>query len=174
VGARTRLLAAFALVLVVAAPAACSRENPETAAAPSLPPASVAATPATDTTAPAQTTSTPDLSSSATPTPASTPTAPPPPAGPTPTAAPRNVGGLMIVDETWVGIIREAGGLRVRSAPRVEPGNIVGSVAEGTPVNVSGRVLNGQEAELGKGATWLIVGPNQYIYAGPGYVERIR
>ena len=64
--------------------------------------------------------------------------------------------------------------MRVRWAPRIETGNVVGSVAEGTPVNVEGRVLNGQEAEPGKGTTWLIVGPNQYIYAAPGFVERIR
>ena len=106
------------------------------------------------------------------PTPAATPTPGPP--TPTPTPAPRDVNGLMVVDEVWVGIVREPGGLRIRSAPRLEPGNVVGSVAEGTPVNVEGRVLNGQEAETGKGTVWLIVGPSQYIYAAQGYVERVR
>ena len=90
------------------------------------------------------------------------------------TPAPRNVNGLMIVDETWVGRIVEPGGLRIRSAPRVEPGNIVGSLPDGALVNVTGRVLNGQEAEPGKGTIWLIVGVNQYIYAPPGYVEMVR
>lgn len=104
---------------------------------------------------------------------------PAPPAGtpaPSPTAppGPRIVNGLLIVDEVWGGIVRERGGLRIRSAPRVEVGNVVGSLAEGTPVTVEGRVLNGQEAEPGKGTEWLIVGPSQYIYGAPGYVERIR
>ena len=80
----------------------------------------------------------------------------------------------MVVDEVFVGVVRESGGLRIRSAPRVEPGNVVGSVAQGAMVNVEGRVLNGQEAETGKGTVWLIVGPNQYIYAPEGYVERVR
>ncbi len=93
---------------------------------------------------------------------------------PTPTPGPRTVNGLMIVDEVWVGRVVEPGGLRIRSAPRLEPGNVVGSVAGGTEVAVEGRVLNGQEAEPGKGAVWLIVGPSQYIYAAPGYVERVR
>jgi hypothetical protein len=83
------------------------------------------------------------------------------------------VGGLLIVDEVWTGRVVEAGGLRIRSAPRVEPGNVVGSVPQGAEVHVQGRVLNGQEAEPGKGTEWLIVGPNQYIYAGQGYVERV-
>lgn len=109
-------------------------------------------------------------------TPSTTPTPEPtPPATPTasPTPTPRNVGGLLIVDEVWTGRVVEAGGLRIRSAPRVEPGNVVGSVPQGAEVHVQGRVLNGQEAEPGKGTEWLIVGPNQYIYAGQGYVERV-
>jgi hypothetical protein len=80
--------------------------------------------------------------------------------------------GLQIIDEVWVGIVREAGGLRIRSAPRIQSGNVVGSVAQNAEVQVSGRVLNGEEAETGKGTVWLIVGPNQYIYAAPGYIER--
>ncbi len=112
----------------------------------------------------------PQATPSATPTPEPTPTATPT-ASPTPT--PRNVGGLLIVDEVWTGRVVEAGGLRIRSAPRVEPGNVVGSVPQGAEVHVQGRVLNGQEAEPGKGTEWLIVGPNQYIYAGQGYVERV-
>lgn len=113
---------------------------------------------------------TPVVTPPATPTPEPTPTATPT-ASPTPT--PRNVGGLLIVDEVWTGRVVEAGGLRIRSAPRVEPGNVVGSVPQGAEVHVQGRVLNGQEAEPGKGTEWLIVGPNQYIYAGQGYVERV-
>jgi hypothetical protein len=107
------------------------------------------------------------------PTPEASPTPLPTPT-PSPTPAPRNVGGLLIVDEVWTGRVVEAGGLRIRSAPRVEPGNVVGSVPQGAEVHVQGRVLNGQEAEPGKGTEWLIVGPNQFIYAGIGYVERVR
>jgi hypothetical protein len=107
----------------------------------------------------------------ATETPAPTPTPPP---TPSPTPAPRNVNGLMVVDETWVGRVVEPGGLRIRSAPRVDAGNVVGSIAQGTDVTVEGRVLNGQEAEPGRGTVWLIVGPSQYIYAPEGYVERLR
>jgi hypothetical protein len=107
------------------------------------------------------------------PTATATPTASPSP-GPTATPTPRNVGGLLVVDEMWQGRVVEPGGLRIRSAPRVEPGNVVGSVPAGTVISVQGRVLNGQEAEPGKGTVWLIVGPNQYMYAPEGYVERIR
>lgn len=116
----------------------------------------------------------------ATPSPAATPpptpegTATPAATGSPPPPTPRVVNGLRIIDETWVGQVAEAGGLRIRSAPRVEAGNVVGSVAQGTRVNVEGRVLNGQEAEPGKGTEWLIVGPGQYIYAAPGYIERLR
>ena len=105
-----------------------------------------------------------------TPTPA--PSGSPGPRTPTPVA--RVVNGLQIVDETWVGIVREQGGLRIRSAPRIDVTNVVGSVPQNAQVQVSGRVLNGQEAESGKGNIWLIVGPNQYIYAPPGYVERVQ
>lgn len=107
----------------------------------------------------------------ATPSPTLTPTPTP---GPASTPTPRNVNGLLVVDEAWVGRVVEPGGLRIRRAPRVEPGNVVGSVPTGAEVQVQGRVLNGQEAEPGKGTVWLIVGPNQYIYGAPGYVERIR
>lgn len=121
---------------------------------------------------------TPETAPSPSPAATTTPATPSPTPSPTPpasgTPAPRNVNGLMVVDETWVGRVVEAGGLRIRRAPRVEPGNVVGSVAQGTEVNVEGRVLNGQEAEPGKGTVWLIVGPSQYIYAAPGYVERVR
>jgi len=92
----------------------------------------------------------------------------------TPTPMPRIINGLQIIDEVWVGIVREAGGLRIRSTPRVEASNVVGSVPQNAQVNVSGRVLNGQEAEAGKGTVWLIVGPNQYIYSPPGYIELMR
>lgn len=101
-----------------------------------------------------------------------TPSGSPGPRTPTPIA--RVVNGLQIVDEVWVGVVREPGGLRIRSAPRIDAANVVGSVPQNAQVQVSGRVLNGQEAEAGKGNVWLIVGPNQYIYAPPGYVERIQ
>jgi hypothetical protein len=102
------------------------------------------------------------------------PEATPTPAGPTPTPTPRNVNGLQVIDETWVGRVAEPGGLRIRNAPQIQSGNVVGSVPQGAEINVEGRVLNGQEAEPGKGTVWLIVGPNQYIYGAQGYVERIR
>jgi hypothetical protein len=82
--------------------------------------------------------------------------------------------GLQIADETSVWVVREAGGLRIRSAPAVTPDNVVGSVPQNTEVNVLGRVLNGQEAQTGGGTVWLIVAPNQYMYAAPGSVERVR
>src|SRR5262249_54208366 len=144
--------------------AACSRGKSDSATPP--PAAAATSPPPATATELAQAPATPTTPS---PTATATPSGPPPP---TPTPAPRNVNGLMVVDEVWVGVVREPGGLRIRSAPKVEPGNVVGSVAEGAPVNVEGRVLNGQEAETGKGTLWLIVGPNQYIYAAPGYVER--
>jgi hypothetical protein len=140
----------------------------QAAATPTPPPraitAVVGATPAPEPT-PAPT---PEASPSPAPAPAGTP------AAPTPTPAPRVADGLQIVDETWVGVVREAGGLRIRSAPRIQPGNVVGSVPQNAEVNVSGRVLNGDEAEPGKGTVWLIVGINQYMYAPVGYVERVR
>lgn len=104
--------------------------------------------------------------------PSPTPSDSPGPRTPTPVA--RVVNGLQIVDEVWTGIVREQGGLRIRSAPRIDAANVVGSVPQNAQVQVSGRVLNGQEAESGKGNVWLIVGPNQYIYAPPGYVERVQ
>lgn len=100
--------------------------------------------------------------------------APPTPSGPTPAPAPRLVNGLSVVDEAYLGVVREPGGLRIRSAPRIESGNVVGSVPEGAQVQVEGRVLNGQEGEPGKGTVWLIVGVNQYLYGAEGYVERVR
>ena len=96
---------------------------------------------------------------------------------PTATAAasptPRTEGNLQIIDERWTGRVIEAGGLNIRRVPRLDPGTVVGSVAQGQRLNVEGRVLNGQEAEPGKGTVWLIIGPNQYIYFGSGYIERI-
>ena len=160
------LLAALVVGLLLSA---CSRGKDEGAAAPPEATATVAASPA-----PSPAADVAAASPSPTPEPAAASPSPAPVAGPPSPPAPRNVNGLMVVDEVWVGEIKEPGGLRIRSAPRVEPGNVVGSVAQGTRVNVEGRVLNGQEAEAGKGTVWLIVGPSQYIYAAPGYVERVR
>ena len=129
-----------------------------------------AAAPPTITAAPASLGETATAVPSATPA-TLTPTATP---APSPSPAVRMVNGLEVVDEQWTGRIAEPGGLRIRSAPRVEPGNVVGSLAAGAEVTVEGRVLNGQEAEPGKGTVWLIVGPDRYIYAAPGYVERVR
>ncbi len=118
-------------------------------------------------------TASPVATETATPAPSATgsPTATP---GPTATPTPRRENGLDIIDEVWTGRVVEAGGLRIRSAPRVQTGNVVGSVPQGAEVSVQGRVLNGGEAEPGKGTVWLIVGPSQYIYGAPGYVERLR
>jgi hypothetical protein len=166
---RGPLIASLALVALVPL-AACSRGKENGSAASTPPPAT-----ATADVAGALDTPTPIVPplGSVTPGPAQ-PGVTPTPGGPPPTTTPRIVDGLQVVDEMWVGIVREPGGLRLRSAPRVEPGNVVGSVAQETPVNVEGRVLNGQEAEPGKGTVWLIVGPSQYLYAAPGYVERVR
>jgi len=51
--------------------------------------------------------------------------------------------------------------------------NVVGSVPEGAIVNVEGKVLNGAEAEQGKGTVWCIVGVKQYIYCAEGYVTNV-
>ena len=159
--------------LALAALVGCSRGGGgETAAevtpqaAPESPTAAPAEAPATPTLEP-----TPRVPPSS---PTATPAGSPALAEPASTPAARNVNGLMVVDEVWVGVVREMGGLRIRSAPRIEPGNVVGSLPQGAQVTVEGRVLNGQEAEMGKGNVWLIVGPSQYIYAAPGYVERVR
>lgn len=101
-----------------------------------------------------------------------TPPAGPP--GPSPTPFVRTANGLQIIDEVWIGRVNEMGGLRVRSSPRVEPNNVVGSLPQGWEVTVEARILNGQEAEPGKGTVWLLVGVNQYVYNGTGYIERIR
>lgn len=105
---------------------------------------------------------------------AAAPTGPAGPPGPSPTPFVRNANGLQIIDEVWIGRVKEAGGLRVRSSPRVEPNNVVGSLPQGWEVTVEARILNGQEAEPGKGTVWLLVGVNQYVYNGTGYIERIR
>ncbi|HEY8837429.1 MAG TPA: SH3 domain-containing protein, partial [Dehalococcoidia bacterium] len=65
-----------------------------------------------------------------------------------------------------------SGGLRIRSAPATDA-PVVGSLAEGTLVNVEGKVLNGAEAEQGKGTVWFIVGVKQYIYGAEGYVQSL-
>jgi hypothetical protein len=159
------MLLPFAAVVGLLPAIACSRDQDEP------PPPQAAATATMPARAITAVVGTPTPEPSPTPAPA-TATATPPPA--TPTATPRLVNGLQVVDEIWIGIVRESGGLRIRSAPRIESGNVVGSVPQNAEVQVSGRVLNGEEAETGKGTVWLIVGPSQYIYAAPGYVERVR
>lgn len=160
------MLLPLAAVVVLLPAAACSQDKNETPSAPQA--AATATEPARAITA---VIGTPTPEPSPSPPPENlTPTATP--AAATPTATPRLVNGLQVIDEVWVGIVREAGGLRIRSAPRIQSGNVVGSVAQNAEVQVSGRVLNGEEAETGKGTVWLIVGPNQYIYAAPGYIER--
>ncbi|MGE0539575.1 MAG: hypothetical protein AB7R89_05300 [Dehalococcoidia bacterium] len=162
-----RIFLPLAAVVVLLPAAACSQDKGET---PSSPQAAATATEPPRAITAVVGTPTPEPSPSQTPE-SPTPTATP--AAATPTATPRVENGLQVVDEVWVGIVREAGGLRIRSAPRIQSGNVVGSVAQNAEVQVSGRVLNGEEAETGKGTVWLIVGPNQYIYAAPGYIERL-
>ncbi len=105
-----------------------------------------------------------------------------PPAGsPTPSATPaasptpgvRTEGGLQIQDVAFTGKVAASGGLRIRSAPTVSADNLVGSVAEGATLNVEGKVLNGAEAESGKGTVWCIVGVKQYVYCPEGYITNI-
>ncbi len=167
------ILAALVVALTLPVAAGCSRDKEEPAGA-RLPTPTATATPIFTVTPEAAGSPTPMATPTAAATPSPSPGATPAPGPPPPPPPPRLVNGLMVVDEVFVGVVRESGGLRIRSAPRVDPGNVVGSVAQGATVNVEGRVLNGQEAETGKGTVWLIVGPNQYIYAPEGYVERIR
>jgi hypothetical protein len=91
---------------------------------------------------------------------------------PQPTPAVRNENGLQIVDVSFDAVVSEAGGVRIRSAPQVDSGNVVGSLPQGAPVQVEGRVLNGAEAEPGLGTVWCIVGVKQYIYCGNGYITQ--
>ena len=153
------------LVLAVLFPvvAGCSRER---SAAPTTPVARASPTQPLQAVTAVIGTPTPE------PTPTPTPTATPTPVTPTP--MPRVVNGLQVVDEPGTWVVREPGGLRIRSAPSVMPDNVVGSVPQNTEFQVMGRVLNGQEAETGKGTVWLIVAPNQYMYAANGSVERVR
>ncbi len=103
----------------------------------------------------------------------------PPPSTPQPTATPIRLGGirtengLQIQDEQFLGRVTTPGGVRIRSAPDASAQNVVGSVPEGALVTVEGKVLNGTEAEPGKGTVWYIVGPKQYIYGAEGYVQRV-
>jgi hypothetical protein len=101
-----------------------------------------------------------------TPTPTVTPTV-------TPTPGVRQENGLQIQDEVFTGKVTASGGLRIRSAPDSNQSNVVGSVPEGAIVNVEGKVLNGSEAEPGKGTVWYIVGPKQYVYCADGYIQRV-
>jgi hypothetical protein len=93
-------------------------------------------------------------------------------ATPQPTPTVRNENGLQIVDVSFDAVVSEAGGVRIRSAPQVDPGNVVGSLPQGAAVQVEGRVLNGGEAEQGLGTVWCIVGVKQYIYCGNGYLTQ--
>lgn len=98
----------------------------------------------------------------------------PPTASPAPTPSPtptvRIQNGLQIQDVSFSGTVAAAGGLRIRSSPDSNQANVVGSVTEGSLVNVEGRVLNGTEAEQGQGTVWCIVGVNQYVYCHDGYI----
>ena len=98
----------------------------------------------------------------------STPSAPS--ASPTPAVHEEN--GLQIEDITFSATVTESGGVRIRSTPQIDPNNIVGSLPEGAPIQVTGEVLNGAEAEQGLGTTWCIVGVKQYIYCGKGYISQ--
>jgi hypothetical protein len=159
----------MSLVLAVLLPAlaGCSREQ---STAPATPVARASPTPPLQAITAVIGTPTPEPTPTATPT--ATATGTPVPA--TPTATPRRVNGLLVVDELGTWVVREPGGLRIRSTPSVMPDNVVGSVPQNTEFQVLGRVLNGQEAETGQGTVWLIVAPNQYMYAAPGSVERVR
>lgn len=103
-----------------------------------------------------------------------TPPATTPSPRPTPTAGPavRDENGLKIQDVHFVGRIAASGGLRIRSAPAADA-PVVASVPEGALVNVEGKVLNGAEAEQGKGTVWYIVGVKQYVYGAEGYVQQV-
>ncbi len=101
------------------------------------------------------------------------PVTPPPTPTPAPTPVIRTENGLQIQDLQFLGKITASGGVRIRSAPDAAATNVVGSVPEGALVTVEGKVLNGSEAEAGKGTVWYIVGPKQYIYGAEGYVQRL-
>ena len=103
-----------------------------------------------------------------------TPIVTPIPRTPTPEPTPtvRMEGNLQIVDVSFSATVTEAGGVRIRSAPQVDAGNVVGSLPQGAAVQVEGRVLNGAEAEQGLGTVWCIVGVKQYIYCGNGYLSQ--
>lgn len=102
--------------------------------------------------------------------PSPTPVPRSPTAAPTPTIREEN--GLQIQDVSFSAVVSEAGGVRIRSAPQLDPANVVGSLPQGAPVQVEGEVLNGAEAEQGLGTVWCIVGVKQYIYCGRGYLSQ--
>ena len=103
-------------------------------------------------------------------TPARTPIPTTPTVPPTPTV--RNEGGLQIEEVSFAAVVTESGGVRIRSAPQIDPNNVVGSLPRGAPVQVTGKVLNGAEAEQGLGTVWCIVGVKQYLYCGNGYISQ--
>jgi hypothetical protein len=167
-------LALMPILLAVALlGAGCSFSGKKNAASPA--PTAAAATP----TALALSTSSTPSPATAAPTPAPVRPFTPPPAPPRATPAPtpvsnvRTENGLQIQDEQFLGRVATPGGVRIRSAPDATAANVVGSIPEGVLVTVEGKVLNGAEAEPGKGTVWYIVGPKQYIYGAEGYVLRV-
>lgn len=109
------------------------------------------------------------LRSPVTPPPATLPSTP----AASPTPAVRDENGLKIQDDRFAGKVTASGGVRIRSSPETSGSNVVGSLPEGALLNVEGRVLNGAEAEQGKGTVWYIVGVKQYVYGADGYVQRL-
>lgn len=147
--------------------------TPTLATAPAVQSALATATPVGSRTLPAvtftaipQATLRPGTPSTGSPTPSTTPAA-------SPTPGVRTENGLQIQDVAFTGKVAASGGLRIRSAPNLSGDNVVGSVPEGATVNVEGKVLNGAEAESGKGTVWCIVGVKQYVYCPEGYITNI-
>jgi hypothetical protein len=82
------------------------------------------------------------------------------------------VGGTSVVIDCFRAQISDPAGVNIRSSPQVTPDNRTGSLAPGAPVEVEGRVLQGQEAEQGHGTLWYYVGTAgttpQFIYGATG------
>jgi hypothetical protein len=107
-----------------------------------------------------------------TPPPAVTPTPSPTPTAPA-TPAIRTEDGLQIQDVQFAATVSADGGLRIRSAPTLDA-PVVASVGQGARVNVEAKILNGAEAESGKGTVWYQVGPKQYVYGAEGYLTPLQ